>query len=340
LGERQARTKIVSMSEDYYATLGVGRSASSDEIQKAYRKLAKKYHPDMNPDDKAAQKKFKEVQQAYDVLSDDKKRKMYDQFGPQFEQMGGGGGGPQWSGQVPPGFGGFDFGGGRGGGGDSVDNLPPDLQDLLRQFTGGGGGFQFGGGPQPRRRSRRGAAQPGANVQHEVEVPFRVAVQGGEVSLRLARGEKIETIAVKIPAGIESGKTLRLRGQGEPSATGGPAGDLLITVRITPHPNFRRDGLDLIARVPVTVAEAALGAKVDVPTPHGTITLKVPPGTSSGTRLRAKGQGIKAGEGRTGDLYAEIAIMIPKAIDEKSGELLRELESRWKQPDPRADLEW
>src|SRR4051812_443874 len=119
------------MAEDYYATLGVSRGANQDEIQKAYRKLARKYHPDMNPDDKAAQKKFKEVQQAYDVLSDEKKRKMYDQFGPQFEQVSGPGG-PQWSGQVPPGFGGFDF---RGGGGGNTADLPPELQDLLRQFT-------------------------------------------------------------------------------------------------------------------------------------------------------------------------------------------------------------
>jgi len=332
------------MSDDYYAALGVGRSASGDEIQKAYRKLARKYHPDMNPDDKAAQKKFKGVQQAYGVLSDDKKRKMYDQFGPQFEQMGtGGGAGPQWSGQVPPGFGGFDFRGfgGGGSGGGSEGNLPPELQDLLRQFTGGGGGgFEFGGGPQPRRRSRR-PGQPGANVQHEVEVPFRTAVTGGEVSLRVSRaGHKVETINVKIPAGIESGKTIRLRGQGEPSTTGGSAGDLLITVRIAPHPSFRRDGLDLIARVPVTVVEAALGARVDVPTPHGTISLKVPGGTSSGTRLRAKGQGIKAADGRTGDLYAEISIVIPKTIDERSTDLVRQLDAHWKQPNPRAELEW
>src|SRR2546423_12928241 len=122
------------MSDDYYATLGLGRGASKDEIQKAYRKLARKYHPDMNPDDKAAQKKFKEVQQAYDVLSDEKKRKMYDQFGPGFEQMAQGGG-TQWSSQVPPGFGGFEFGGGGEG------SLPPDLQDLPRQFTSGGGGL-------------------------------------------------------------------------------------------------------------------------------------------------------------------------------------------------------
>jgi DnaJ-class molecular chaperone len=332
------------MAEDYYATLGVGRAASQDDIQKAYRKLARKYHPDMNPDDKAAQKKFKEVQQAYDVLSDDKKRKMYDQFGPQFEQMAGGAG-PQWSGQVPPGYGGFDFSG--GGGGDA--NLPPELQDLLRQFTGGGGGgfqfggggYQFGGNPTARRRGKRGTAQPGADIRHEVEVPFRTAVMGGEVNLRLVRPKgKSETIAVKIPAGIEDGKTIRLRGQGEPSPTGGPPGDLLITVKSQTHPNYRRDGLDLIARVPVTVAEAALGAKVDVPTPHGAISLKVPPGTSSGTRLRAKGQGIKTSDGRTGDMYAEIAITVPKQIDEQSAELIKQLDARWKQPSPRADLAW
>ena len=274
-------------------------------------------------------------------MSDDKKRKMYDQFGPQFEQMGGGGGaGPQWTGQTPPGFGGFDFRG-FGGGASGEAGLPPELQDLLRQFTGGGGGFDFGGGPQPRRRSRRSPGQPGANVQHEVEVPFRTAVMGGEVSLRVSRGgRKVETISVKIPAGIESGKTLRLRGQGEPSSTGGSAGDLLITVRVAAHSHFRRDGLDLIARVPVTLAEAALGAKVDVPTPHGTITLKVPGGTSSGTRLRAKGQGIRTADGRTGDLYAEILIVIPKAAEENGADLVRQLDERWKQSNPRSELEW
>lgn len=331
------------MSQDYYAALGVSRGASQDEIQKAYRKLAKKYHPDMNPDDKTAQKKFKEVQQAYDILSDEKKRKLYDQFGSDFEQMGaGGGGGPQWSSQVPPGFGGFDFGGAGFGGGGGAESLPPELQDLLRQFTGGGGGgFQFGGGPTGRRRSsRRTPGQPGADVRHEVEVPFRTAVIGGEVSLRVVRpGRTTETISVKIPAGIEDGKTIRLRGQGEPSSTGGAAGDLLITVRIAAHPSYRRDGLDLIARVPVTLAEAALGGKVDVPAPHGTITLKVPPGTSSGTRLRAKGQGIQTASA-TGDLYAEIIIAIPKQFDEESAELVRRLDERQPLTNPRADLVW
>jgi DnaJ-class molecular chaperone len=324
------------MSQDYYATLGVGRSASQEEIQKAYRKLAKKYHPDMNPDDKSAQKKFKDVQQAYDVLSDEKKRKLYDQFGADFEQVAAGAGrGHQWSGQVPPGFGGFDFGGGGGG----ADTLPPELQDLLRQFTGGGG-FEFGG-PTGRRRSRRTPGQPGGDIRHEVEVPFRTAVTGGEVSLRLMRpGRKTETIAVKVPAGIDDGKTIRLRGQGEASPMGGEPGDLLITVRVAPHPHFRRDGLDLVVRVPVTLTEAMLGAKVDVPTPQGTISLKVPPGTSSGTRLRAKGQGVKTAGGETGDLYAEILVTVPKQIDEDSAELVRRLDSRLKQPDPRAGLAW
>ena len=323
------------MSEDYYKVLGVARGASADEIQKAYRKLAKKHHPDLNPDDKAAQKRFKEVQQAYDVLSDEKKRKMYDQFGPGFEHAGQGAG-PQWSGQVPPEFQHFDFGQSFGGGGEG--SIPPDLQDLLRQFTGGGG-FQFGG-PTGRRRGRRMPGQPGADIQHEVEVPFHTAVTGGEVSLRLVRpGRKAETLAVKIPAGIEDGKTIRLRGQGEASQNDGPSGDLLITVHIAPHPHFRRDGLDLIVEVPVTLAEAALGAKVDIPTPHGTIAMKVPPGTSSGTRLRAKGQGIKRSDGSTGDLYAEIQIAIPKQIDDDSSELVRKLDARWKL-NPRTKLEW
>jgi DnaJ-class molecular chaperone len=327
------------MSEDYYKLLGISRGATADEIQKAYRKLAKKYHPDLNPDDKAAQKKFKDVQTAYDVLSDDKKRKLYDQFGAGFEQMGQGGG-PQWSSQVPPDFQHFDFGQAFGGGGGGGGQVPPDLEELLRQFTGGGGGgFEFGGA-SPRRRGRRPAAQPGADVQHEVEIPFRTAVLGGEVSLRIRRnGSKAETLTVKIPAGIEDGKTIRLRGQGEPSPGGGSPGDLLVTVRSMSHPHFRRDGLDLIVKVPVTLAEAALGGKVDVPTPHGEITLKVPPGTSSGTRLRAKGQGIKKSDGAVGDLYAEIQIEIPKQIDDQSAELIRKLDSRLPL-DPRADLEW
>jgi DnaJ-class molecular chaperone len=272
---------------------------------------------------------------------------MHDPVGPAFEQFGSGGpggAGPQWSGQVPPGFEGFEFtgswpDGGRGGG--AGGQLPPDLEEMLRQFTGGGGGFDFGGGATTtRRRGRRRPAEPGADVRHEVAVPFRTAVSGGEVSLRIHRGgQKAETISVKIPAGIDDGQTIRLRGQGETSRNDGPPGDLLVTVRVAPHPSFRRDGLDLIVRVPVTLAEAALGGKVDVPTPHGTITLKVPPGTSSGTRLRAKGQGIQKADGQTGDLYAEILIAIPRQIDDASAELVHKFDDRMPL-NPRSDLIW
>ena len=330
------------MSEDYYKTLGVARGANNDEIQKAYRTLARKYHPDLNPDDKAAQKKFKEVQHAYDILSDEKKRKLYDQFGSGFEQVGGGAG-PQWSGQVPPGFEGFEFGGSWPGGGSSGGGqVPPELEDLLRQFTGGGGGgggFDFGGATT-RRRGRRRPAEPGADVRHEIEVPLHTAVTGGEANLRIHRGgRRAALITVKIPAGIDDGQTIRLRGQGEPSRDDGPPGDLLVTIRVTPHAHFRRDGLDLIVKVPVTLAEAALGGKVDVPTPHGTITLKVPPGTTSGTRLRAKGQGIKKSDAQAGDLFAEILIAIPRQIDGESESLIRRLDERWRF-DPRAELAW
>lgn len=325
-------------NSDYYKTLGVSRGASKDEIQKAYRQLAKKYHPDLNPDDKTAKKKFQEVQQAYDVLSDEKKRQMYDQFGPEFENIRQAPGG----GQVPPGWEGVDFSQMFGGGGGQAGGASPaDIEDLLRQFTGGGfhAGFGESFGPTQRRRGRK-STQPGADVAHEVEIPFAKSIEGGEVVIRLRRPSgEVETLTVKIPAGIESGKTIRLRGQGEPAPGSGPAGDLLVTMRVAPHPFFSREGLNLHVRVPVTLAEAALGSKVDVPTPHGTITMTVPAGTSSGKRIRAKGYGVRPKEGERGDLYAEILIAIPKTIDEPSAELIRKLEVRLKQS-PREELKW
>lgn len=323
------------MAEDYYKTLGVSREASKDEIQKAYRQLAKKYHPDLNPDDKTAKQKFQEVQQAYDVLSDEKKRPMYDQFGPAFEQAGQGG----YSGQVPPGWEGVDFSQMFGGGGGQGGASPRDIEDLLRQFTGGGfgdGGASTGG---PRRRGRR-SSQPGADLAHEMEVPFIKAVEGGEAVIRLRRPSGgIETITVKIPAGIESGKTIRLRGQGEPSPGSGPPGDLLVTMNVAEHPFYQRDGMNLIVDLPVSIAEAALGAKVDVPTPHGTITFTVPAGTSSGKKLRAKGYGIRPKTGDRGDLFARILIVVPKTLEEGAAELIRKLDAKLKQS-PREELKW
>lgn len=330
------------MSEDYYKTLGVSRSATPDEIQKAYRNLARKYHPDLNPDDKTAKAKFQQVQQAYDTLNDEKKRKMYDQFGSAYEQMGQGGGGQQWSSQVPPGFEGFDFsqffGGGGSGAAGQGGASSADIEEMLRQFTGGNSGF--GQTPRGSRRRSRRTVAPGADIVHEMDIPFQTAVTGGEANLRIRRGHgAAETITVKIPAGIDEGQSIRLRGQGDPSETGGPAGDMLIKVHIAEHASFQRDGLDLIVKVPVTLAEAVLGSKIDVPTPHGTITLTVPAGTSSGKRIRAKGFGVRTSKGEKGDLYAEILITVPKHLDATAKKLVQELATHLDQQ-PREDLAW
>lgn len=328
---------ISSMSQDFYELLGISRTASADEIQKAYRTLARKYHPDLNPDDATAKTKFQEVQQAYDTLSDDKKRKMYDQFGPQYDQMGQGVP-PGWTGGTGgagPDFGGFDFSQFFGGGGQSAP--AGGFEDILRQFGGGAAA-----GPRGGRRGRRPrpTSQPGADVSHTVTIPFRTAAVGGEVNLRVGRPNgSIETISVKVPPGIEHGKTIRLRGQGEPSPGEGPAGDLLVTVHIADHPWFTRHGLDLHVKVPVTLGEAALGSKVDIPTPHGVIVASIPAGTSSGKKIRIKGQGIHTRDGKTGDLYAEIQIQLPKAIDPEMTKLLQSFDEKHA-IEPRKELEW
>jgi DnaJ-class molecular chaperone len=328
------------MSKDYYKTLGVSKSASAEEIQKAYRNLARKYHPDLNPDDKTAKQKFQDVQQAYETLNDPKKKQMYDQFGSDYEQMGGGPGGNPFAGgnpfggagggQVPPGFE-HMFGGGGAAGGIT-------LEELMRQFGMGGGGFEGGGGG--RKRSRRPQQMPGNDVRAEVDVPFRTSIMGGKVTINLRRPDgKKESIDVSIPAGIESGKTIRLRGQGDPSLNGGPAGDLLITVRVGEHDSFTRQGLDLTVKVPITIAEACLGGKIEVPSPHGTLTLTVPAGTSSGKRIRAKGQGIHAKDGTQGDLYAEMMIVVPKKLNGKASDLVKQLAEQLEE-DPRAELQF
>jgi len=312
------------MAQDYYQTLGVSKTASQAEIQKAYRKLARKHHPDMNPDDRTAKDKFKKIQEAYDVLNDPQKREMYDRYGSAFESAGGAG--PRWGARGgPEGFQDIDFSqvfgqGGGGGGG---------FEEILRQFAGGA---RTGRRPSPRTR--------GADLEHELHVPFNTAVTGGQAQLSVRRADgKIETISVKIPAGIEDGRKIRLRGQGEASSSGGSPGDLLITVRVAEHPHFRRHGHDLELAVPVTLAEAALGAKVDIPTPQGEISLRIPPGTSSGKRLRLKGLGVPTESGGHGDLYAEIQIVIPDSLDEASLELVRQFDQR-RPLRPRTNLQW
>lgn len=324
------------MEEDFYKTLGVSRDASAADIQKAYRKLARKYHPDMNPEDKKAKEKFQQVQKAYEVLSDTQKREMYDRYGSAFEAMGATGAGGAGGGWQPhPGGGaGFEdidmsqifgsrFAGGPGGGGGG-------FEDIVRQFTQGAGA-----GAQPRRGRK---SHRGADLKHAVEIPFASAIIGGEVRLAMQRpGGKSETIDVKIPPGVNDGQEIRLRGQGEPG--GGIPGDLFLTIRVATHPHFSRRGNDLIVKVPVTLAEAVFGAKVDVPSPWGTFAVKVPAGTSSGQRLRIKGQGAKTAKGDVGDLYAEIHIAIPTTLDTASEQLVRQFDEH-NRLNPRAGLSW
>ncbi|MCA9218009.1 MAG: J domain-containing protein [Planctomycetales bacterium] len=324
-----ARAYNGRMAEDYYRTLGLSRGASAEEIQKSYRELARKYHPDLNPDDKTAKEKFQKIQKAYEVLSDPKKRQMYEQFGSDFENAQAG---PQWR----------STGGGGGAGFQDVD-----LSDLFGGGGAGGGGFsdffrQFTGGAAPgggaRSRATRQRPRRGADIEHRLEVAFRTAISGGEAQISVRRSNgKVETINVKIPPGIEDGKKIRLRGQGEPMQ-GGTPGDILITVKVAGHPNYQRTGNDLVVKVPVSLAEAALGATIDVPCPKGTISLKVPAGTSTGKRLRVKGCGVPAKSG-TGDLLAEIQIVLPTDLDSESLELIKKIDKRTT-TEPRATLVW
>jgi DnaJ-class molecular chaperone len=307
------------MPRDYYEVLGVKRDASEDEIKKAYRKLARQYHPDRNPGDKQAETHFKEVQEAYDILSDKAKRTQYDRFGfvgPEAGMPGGEGG-------FPGGFR-FHWGGGPGGGGQTVD--PEMAEELLRRFGVDLGGFGMGGGTGGRTAGGGRRRRPAAEAQTaEVNVPFTTAAVGGTISLSIDGHE----LDVKIPTGIEEGKTMRLAGQ----APGG--GDLLLKIHIQPHEYFRRDGNDIVLEVPLALAEAVLGTKVDVPTLDGTrLTVKVPPGTSSGARLRLRGRGIKGA-----DQYIEIRVMVPAAKDERNRELIEEF-ARLNPQTPRAGLPW
>jgi len=374
---------------DYYELLGVPRKASAKDIRAAYRKLARKYHPDLNPGDKSAEEKFKQIQEAYEVLSDTKKRQMYDQFGFNTPGPGGvppagagyGGGSPE---DVHFDFEGFDFGGGAAGGGTS-------FRDLFSQFFRGAGAAQ--GRPERER---------GDDLEYAIDISFGEAMHGTVKKLSFTRldtcqvchgtgtapgdektcptcggsghvtqvsgkmrfevtcsrcggsgklhsvcrncgGEgrvaRVDTLEVRIPPGAQTGSRVRVAGRGNAGMHGGPAGDLYIITNVQPHPFFERRGDDLYTTVPITVPEASLGAKVEVPTIDGRAQVRIPPGTNSGKRLRLreKGAPLARQPGKRGDQIIEVQVVVPKPEDERVRNLLRELD-KVDHEDPRKEL--
>jgi len=315
---------------DLYQMLGVARDADEDALRKAYRKLARKYHPDVNPNDKAAEEKFKEISHAYSVLSDAEKRRAYDEFGAVSLE---GGFDPEAARRAREAFG-ARFGGGRPGSFDAGEGIAFEgLDDLFANlFERQGGGRGRGPG-----RGR------GADVEAELELDFLDAARGAEQRLNLARPQpdgsvREETVTIRIPPGVADGGRLRIPGKGGPGRGGGPAGDLHARIRVRPHRYFRREDRDLLLDVEVSVREATLGAKIEVPTLEGRVTLAVPPGTDSGTKLRVRGKGIPSPSGGApGDLYAIVQIRVPRGVGARERELLDEL-AKFDPPDLRKDL--
>jgi len=377
-------------NKDYYEQLGVARDAPLDEIRKSYRKLARKYHPDLNPGDKSSEDKFKQLQEAYDVLSDSKKRQIYDQYGFYSDNMppGGPGAGPGRDRETPDvnfDFGGYDFGGGAGtaGGGAS-------FRDLFSQFFSGSRGSAA---MEPEH-------EPGGDLEYQLEIDFWDAVRGAVKKLSITRldtcetchgtgavgspqtcqtchgtgtiqqqagkmkfnvpctrcggtgklrtacktcgGEgrvrRAETIDVRIPAGVATGGRVRVPAKGSAGTMGAPAGDLYLRVVVKPHDFFERRGNDLYTKIPVTVGEETLRAKIEVPTIDGRSLVRIPPGTNSGKTLRLKEKGVpSARNGARGDQYVEIQVVVPPPTDERVRNLMKELESV-APGDPRKDL--
>lgn len=292
--------------KDFYKVLGVSKDVSEAELKKTYRKLSRKYHPDTNPGDAKAEAKFKEISEAYSVLSDSKERAEYDQMramgpGPRFNPGAGGGQG------YPGGFpGGANMGGG--------------FEDVFANLFGGGG---FNRGPQR-----------GSDLTMSTTLDFIDGVKGTQLKVRLGNGET----TIKIPAGVQDGQKIKIAGKGQTSPNGGPAGDLIISVTVKPHPVFTRDGNNLRVTVPVTFAEAVLGATIQVPTLGGEpVKLKVAPGTPNGRVLRVKGRGVVTAKAE-GDLLATVEIAVPSHVSDKAKKALEAFEELLPEADPREDL--
>jgi len=306
---------------DYYETLGVSKTASEDEIKSAFRKLARKYHPDVAKDKKAAEEKFKQINEAYEVLSDPEKRRKYDQLGENWNQPGGFQPPPPWGGGQPGG--GFRRWGGGDDGGVEFEFGGTGFSDFFEAFFGGGRGRSaFGGFGQ-----RGTTAERGNDVEADIMVTLEEALHGStrQVSLRRAGSKKTETYQVKIPRGVREGQRIRLAGQGEAGERGGKSGDLFLRVRLARHPDFSVEGSDLVHEVKIAPSQAVLGDQIIVPTLEGNARLKLPPGTQGGQRFRLRGRGLPGVSGQRGDLYVVVQISIPKKLSEGERELWEQL---------------
>ena len=340
--------------QTYYDILGVKKAASEEEIKKAYRKLARKFHPDVNPGDKQAEAKFKELSEAYAVLSDKEKREKYDRLGRDAFSFGGGqGGGDPFAGFH------FDFGdlgGGRGRArGPRRTARTGDFRDIFSDLFGGGAG---GGGFQT-------APGRGPDLEAETTLEFRDAVHGTTVQIATARqrecpacnglghvGNNVcrtcggsgmvsepQKMKVKIPEGVRDGQRIRLNGKGSPGTAGGPAGDLLLLIHVRPHPFYQQKGADIHTEVPITVGEAIRGAEIEVPTIHGPVRARIPAGTQGGQTFRLTGKGVRKGKtGGHGDHYYKVQIVVPKELSAEQREALEAIESAYAE-NPRKKLD-
>jgi DnaJ-class molecular chaperone len=295
------------LARDPYQELGVARTASADEIRKAFRKLAKENHPDQNPGNKAAEERFKKVSAAFDIVGDAEKRKKFDAGmldADGRETMGGFGGGGPWGPGGHPG----GFGQGRQGGFRTETFEGVDLGDILGEMFGGG--RQGGGRPGGMGGGFGGFSQRGADTRARLEIDLVDAIRGGKRRIAFSDGR---TIDVTIPKGAQDGQTLRLKGQGQPGRSG--PGDAFIEIAVAPHPVFRREDDHLVMDLPVTLYDAVLGGKVEAPTPDGPVNISVPKGSNTGARLRLKGRGLSDAKGHRGDLFARLVVMLPEGPD-------------------------
>lgn len=316
------------MREDYYGILGLKKNASEADIKRAYRRLARKYHPDLNPGSRTAAETFKKIQQAYDVLSSSEKRKVYDQLGFYREGFNAADVRHQ-SGRGFPGSGAFDFGSFKEG------RRSGSFADIFSELFG------------DQSRPRKAQASALRDLEHHVTISFVEAVRGTQVRISMKRAEggsrggaqKVERLTVKIPAGVNTGSRVRVPGKGKAGAPRKKRGDLYLVIQVRPHKFFERQGDNIICQLPVTVTEAALGAKIEVPTIDGKTVLRIPPESQAGQKLRLRGHGVPSPKnGRRGDQLVKLEIVLPPIRDERSKEILREF-SRLNPYDPRANME-